>query len=152
VISGGGYQDVYGTTSGATVSSGGIEVVESGATASATTVQSGGEIIIYAGATVSGLVVNGGTVVSSGGASPAAATQQTAVTYATSASSSVTSSSSATRDLAPTIESTVANLIQAMASFHAGTSQGALFEPAIGGLWHEETATLVVGHRLTSRP
>jgi hypothetical protein len=51
----------------------------------------------------------------------------------------------------PTVESTIANLIQTMASFHAGTSQGALFEPARSGLPHEETAVLVEGHRLASR-
>lgn len=51
---------MYGTASGATVSSGGIEVVEPGGYASGTTVLSGAEIVMYSGATVSGLTVSGG--------------------------------------------------------------------------------------------
>jgi autotransporter passenger strand-loop-strand repeat protein len=113
--------------------------VESGGIASGTTVSSGGEIIIYAGATVSGLVDDGGTVVSSGGFSPAVVTTQpTTSLYASAASRSAT------------VESTVANLIQAMAGFHTGAGQGALFEPVSSGLLHEEAGMLLGAHRKVS--
>jgi len=47
----------------------------------------------------------------------------------------------------PTVESTVANLIQAMASFNTGRGgQSALFDSVSGGVLHEDTA-LAQNHR-----
>jgi hypothetical protein len=50
------------------------------------------------------------------------------------------------------METTVANMIQALAGFNAaGTAnQGALFEPASSGLLHAEAGTLVGAHRVTA--
>jgi autotransporter passenger strand-loop-strand repeat protein len=153
VISNGGYQDVYDTASSTTVSSGAIEIVESGATASNTTVLSGGEIVVYYGANVSGLTVStGGTelMLSSGGVFTEGAV--------------LLRGGHATRDLATrvmpevnvtapaTAEVTVAHLIHAMASFDAGrSSDGSLFESVSGGALHEESGTFATDHHRLAR-
>ena len=136
-----------GTTSGTNASSGGIEVVESGGTAVSTTVLSGGEIVVYAGANVSGLSVrSGGTeiVLSSGGTFNEVLRAAIPVDGA---ASHTASDSASQAPSAAAVESTVANLIQAMARFEAGTGhQGALFDPANHGLFDERGSMLVVNH------
>jgi autotransporter passenger strand-loop-strand repeat protein len=153
----GGEQDVDGTASNTTVSSGGIEIVESGGNASNTTVQSGGEIVVYAGATVSGLVLDGGSevFVSSGGHFPAAAVEESTLTAQASDRSSdpgpALSASLSSAPLPAPVELTVANLIQAMARYDAGTvSKGALFESVSGGLLDEHSAALAANHHALS--
>lgn len=149
VISNGAYQDAFGTTSLTSVSSGGVEIVESGATANSTTVLSGGEIVVYSGATVNGLVLSSGAIellVSSGSIFPAAAVHRGATATKNSAEVTTPQSSTAT----PAAEATVAHLIHAMASFDAGREgQGALFESVSGGAFHVESGTLATDHQLS---
>jgi autotransporter passenger strand-loop-strand repeat protein len=188
---------VYGTASSTTVSSGGIEIVESGGYATGTTVLSGGEIVVYDGATVSGLTVSSGgseVFVSSGGyfsadsvqhavlvqpSAPssvddrvAVAPERTASRASTAGSDSLRLSSSdwqallrslapeessaqhgpASRNQAaaasPAMEATVANLVQAMASFHAGAAmgEGALLDHLSSGTLGEESPPLARVH------
>jgi autotransporter passenger strand-loop-strand repeat protein len=139
VILSGATQSVVGTTSAATISSGGVEVVYSGGIADGTTVLSGGEIEIYAGAVVSGLTVSSGgiEVFVSAGASTTAAVATVASVAAPPASA--------------VIESTVANLIQALASFDSRAGDRALFEPVSGGWLHEDAGTVMASHRSVSR-
>jgi len=144
VVSNGGYQDDFATTTNTTVSSGGIEIVESGGTANSTTVLSGGEIVVYYGATVNGLnLSSGGTelMLSSGGIFPTGAAVRRGATAKKNAAVLGASTASASA------ETTVANLIQAMASFNAGSANdGALFESVSGGGFHEETGRLAASH------
>jgi len=58
----GGEQDVYGTASGTTVSSGGLQVVENGATASGTIVDNGGIETVLAGGTEISATISSGAV------------------------------------------------------------------------------------------
>jgi autotransporter passenger strand-loop-strand repeat protein len=136
---------VFGTTSNTTVSSGGIEVVESGGFASGTTVLSGGEIVVYSGATISGLTLSGGTEVfiSSGGS----VSDEVAAPIRKSAADSVTVATD------PYLLGTaVARLVEAMASFDTrAANQGSLFAPLSGNTLHEDTGTLLETHRLTMR-
>jgi autotransporter passenger strand-loop-strand repeat protein len=116
--------------------------VESGATANSTTVLSGGEIVLYYGATVNNLALNSGAtelILSSGGIfTPAAIVNGGA---------SQKSNSSQGAPVAATVGTTAAQLIQAMASFNAGSeSQGALFESVSGGAFHVDSATLATDH------
>jgi autotransporter passenger strand-loop-strand repeat protein len=177
-IAANGEQDVYGTTSNTTVSSGGIEIVASGGTASGTTVLSGGEILVYSGANIVGLTVSSGgseVIVSSGGgffAFRAPETLQASLHAGAGSSNDPTSptilrvtadtpavaNSSVRPELhegssatgMATVEATVGNLIQAMASFNAGTaSQAVLFESVSGGLLTEDPGAVTAPYRPT---
>ena len=155
VVLSGGQQDVFGTTSNAVVSDGGIEIVEAGATASGTTVLSGGEIVIYDGANVSGLTVSSGGIevfVSSGGFfSPMAASRSFALQTETLAPSSKVATTPTTA-ASTAVDSTLANLIQAMAGFATGssTTRGALFENVSSGLLGDHTSALAGAQHFTS--
>jgi hypothetical protein len=108
-------------------------------------VLSGGEIVVYSGATVNNLVLSsGGTelLLSSGGIFPAAAIRGAATQKSV---SPLTAQGSSTAPVAA--EVTVAHLIQAMASFNAGTaSEAALFESVSGGAFHVDSSTLAPDH------
>jgi autotransporter passenger strand-loop-strand repeat protein len=131
-------------------------------------VLSGGEIEIYAGATVSGLTVSSGGIevfVSSGATTTAtvtatttAATDQTASVQTNAiqstivdTSATVTAGAVAAPPGSVVVESTVANLIQAMAGFAGRAGDGALFESVSGGWLHEDAGTLAAPHRPVSR-
>jgi autotransporter passenger strand-loop-strand repeat protein len=152
VISAGGYQDVYDTTSVTLVSSGGVQIVESGAAANSTTVLAGGEIVVYYGASVSGLTVsNGGTelLLSSGQVFTEGAMMLHDAASASDTAQSTNIDALIDKDSAspPPVEVTVQHLIQAMATFDATRpSEGALFESVSGGAVYQEAGTLAHEH------
>jgi autotransporter passenger strand-loop-strand repeat protein len=147
LVSNGAYQDAFDTTSLTMVSSGGVEIVESGATANSTTVLSGGEIVVYSGATVNGLILSSGAtevLLSSGGVFADAAAIRGGA-FVPALSPAMKSASAA----ASPAEVTVAHLIHAMASFGAGAqSPGALFDTGSAGALAVASATLAVDHHL----
>src|SRR6185437_6270978 len=97
-----------GSATSTTVSSGGIEIVESGGSASGATVLSGGEIVIYDGATVSGLTVSSGgneVFVSSGGFFSPDSVQHAALVQPSAASSDPSAAPERTASRASTVGS-----------------------------------------------
>ncbi len=135
IISSGGTQEVWGATSNAIVSAGGLEILQAGSIASGTTVLSGGTIVIYDGADVTGLTVSSGGIEIHVPAGEYYPQNQLAPMNAAAGS--------------PAIETALANMIQAMASFNAGANagQGAFFDTVSAGLLQQQSPTLVGGSR-----
>lgn len=121
--------------------------------------------MIYAGATVSNLTVSSGGIevfVSSGVSTTAtvatAVATQTASVQTNAAQSTAVDTSATTTVGAfaaspgpAMVESTVANLIQALAGITAREGGGALFESASSGWLHEHAGTLVPPHQNVPR-
>jgi autotransporter passenger strand-loop-strand repeat protein len=149
VISTGGYQDVYTSANFTSVLNGGVEIVESGAVSISATLSSGGVIVAYYGADLSGTQMDGGTIsqLSSGQTYPEAAALIDGGRKFSVHDSTPIERPAAHASVSPMFDTTVSNLIQAMAIFDGGrVQQGAFFDDVSARGLHLESAVLALEH------
>src|SRR6185437_9638527 len=169
-VSSGGIEivDAGAVASGTTVLSGGEIVIYSGASTPGLTVSSGGIVVSSGGSfapmNAAAHLTGGATATPGAQSSTPPATQRQPADPAAAATEWFRVSSESQRDTVPLpspitpadtphVDATVANLIQAAASFDAltGAKAGALFNSSTGHLLHEEINRLAESH-LRTRP